>query len=104
MTNNDRQYRQKFDAVARRFLRSEKMRTYTGWDGESYVLDFERCEDDPTFLECTTWGYDYAGLTIPNDYGQMVNFRMRAMLNIGFMIPSEISFRLYDEMFRAVNP
>jgi len=99
----------KANQVAERFLVSDAMRTYQTppdvWgERKSYTLEYERDEEDNTWLMVTTWGYCYQGLQIPQTYGELVNLKMRAQLGLLDCGHQQIAVRFYFAIMRAVNP
>jgi len=80
-----------------RFQRNPELRTYSK-DGQKFTLDFEQkfdeFEDEPKLI-CATWGFDYEALPIPVNYTQLIEYRMKAQLDILGTIPKEVSYKFY---------
>lgn len=91
------------NAHARQFLNSKSQRTHTE-NGNKYVLEFVRDTYDRSNLICTTWGYDYAELRIPQEYTELVMLRNKAKLGIlQSTVPQDVAIRFYERIFRKVN-
>lgn len=93
----------KAEKVAKKFLKSDSKRSFKTEDA-TYVLEFERDEEDPKWLACTTWGYDYAGLKVPQTYAELVNLKMRAQLGLINCGAQQVGVRFYMDIMREVNP
>jgi hypothetical protein len=87
--------------ATRRLLRSNNARTYYVSDmwGErkSYVVEMERDRSgDPewaNWLEITTWGFDYEGISIPQNRGELIAAKCRAQMGIGDSRVNQILLR-----------
>lgn len=89
------------------FIRNPHMRTYKPdnylVNQKIYLLDFDLDEENHC-LTCTTWGYDYSTLPIPQTWDELIHYQMKAQLGIfDTNLPNKIVHNFYYEMHKRLE-
>jgi hypothetical protein len=82
-------------AATRHLLRSDKARTADG-----FVLEMSEDICNPAWLTVDTWGYDRAGVAIPQFRTDLIRRKMRLQLKDGLSTLDKIVFRYLMDILR----